>query len=296
MIFSPHSRLPRSSVLPKFAAFAVGVLAGLCTQAMASPEPNAAATQLPAQTPVPVAQQAAFSPSGVVEAGAGGSALSNHFGRWYGQYLKGEYQSDPQNRWSGEFWNQKEFGDSGIYGAIGNTHVFNDEWFSSVNIGSSSGGFFLPRYRVDAFINKKWLEQKQLITTLGVGVYKATDVHRDESLFLGGTYYFNSPWIVQGGVRFNTSNPGSVHSTSQFLAVTQGRDKQRFVTLRYGFGEEAYQIVGAGQNLSEFHSQIISLELKQWFRDDMGMTVHTERYFSPNYDRNGVLVGLFKEF
>lgn len=240
----------------------------------------------------------AFQSAGVVEAGANYHFVTNDFGDWFGQYLKGEIQTDPNNRWNAEALHQREFGGSGFYGAVGNTHVFNEDWYSVVNIGAGADAEFLPRYRIDVFLNRKWLSQRQLVTTIGVGEYKAMDgQHRDRSLFLGSSYYFQTiPWIVQGGIRFNTSDPGGVNSTSQFVAVTQGRNKDHFITLRYGFGEEAYQIIDSGQTLSDFNSQVVSLQVKKWVGDDWGFNTQAERYHNPNYDRTGFTFGLFKEF
>src|SRR5882672_4507056 len=123
--------------------------------------------------------------------------------------MKTEIQSDEKNRWNLLLLNQDEFDDNGQFVSLGNVHNFNEDWFSNISLGFGGDGFFLPEHRIDAFINRKWLDRKQLITTLGIGEYDAMDVHEDKSVFLGATYYFETPWIVQGGVRFNESDPGS---------------------------------------------------------------------------------------
>lgn len=242
------------------------------------------------------ADPAAFKPSGMVEVGGNFHSLSDGFSDWLGQYAKGEMQTDPANRWNLETLHQREFDDSGFYGAIGNTHTFNRDWYSAISIGAGTGAFFLPDYRVDAFLNRKWLAHRQLVTTLGIGFYNAKDEHHDQSIFLGATYYFEAPWIVQAGVRFNNSSPGSVNSFSEFVALTQGENKKHFITFRYGFGEEAYQLIGPAQALSDFNSQQASVEVKKWLEEDWGFTARVERYHNPNYDRTGVSVGLFREF
>lgn len=238
-----------------------------------------------------------FKPSGMLEGGGNYHAVSNDFGDWSGQYLKGELQFDKNNRWNAELLNQREFGDTGQYGAIGNTHIFNEDWYSVINVGAGINGDFLPRHRVDAFINRKWMAQRQLVTTLGIGEYKAMDSHDDKSLFLGTSYYAQTiPWIFEAGIRFNQSDPGNVNSISQFVAVTQGRDKEHFITLRYGFGKEAYQIISSGQTLSEFNSQEVSLQLRKWVGSNWGFNTRAEYYDNPNYNRAGITFGIFKEF
>lgn len=247
--------------------------------------------------PAPAEPKDAFKLNGEIEAGSNYHFVTNNYGNWFGQYLKGAVQTDANNRWNGELLNQREFHSNGQYAGIGNTHIFDDNWYSSINIGAGMHGDFLPRYRVDAYINRKWLEQRQLVTTFGVGDYKAMDPHKDQSLFFGGSYYFQTiPWIIQTGIRLNNSEPGSIKTTSEFVAITQGKAKEHFITLRYGTGEEAYQIIGGGQTLSDFHSHDLSLEVKEWFSDDIGVTAKFERYDNPNYRRTGLSLGLFKEF
>jgi len=253
----------------------------------------------PISPPAPVGaavMDSGFKPNGYIEVGGNFHVLNNGFGNWYGQYVKGEVQADRKNLWSAELLNQHEFGSTGIYGNIVNTHIFNDDWYSSVIIGGGASASFLPRYRADAFLNRKWLDRRQLITTIGVGANRFPDSHKDASLFLGATYYFNAPWNVQAGIRINNSSPGSVRSTSQFVAVSRGEYGRHFLTMRYGFGREAYQIIGPGTVISDFSSQQISLELRQWVGRDWGINTRGEYYHNPNYNRTGVNLGVFKEF
>lgn len=266
------------------------------TPAQAAPVTEAPTEATPA-APAAAAPAPEFVPSGVVEVGGNVQQVSRHYGNWSGEYAKGELQTDEANRWNVEMLNQKEFRDSGTYISGGNTHVFNDDWYSTVAVGAGNEAEFLPRYRIDGFLSRKWLEQRELVTTLGLGEYRAMDNHKDHSVFGGVAYYFpGMPWIAQAGIRYNNSHPGSVNSTSQFVALTEGENKDHFITARYGFGREAYQIIGLGNALSDFHSQDASLEWRQWVTDTQGFTLRGEHYHNPNYNRNGVSGGVFNEF
>lgn len=230
-----------------------------------------------------------------VEAGGSYRQLSNGFGRWSGGYARGVL-AQGKNIWSGEVNGQHEFGDAGVYLAAGDTYNFNSDWYASLTLGSSVGGFFWPRFRADAFVNRKWAERKQLITTFGFGYYAAKDVHRDRSFFLGTTYYFQGPWIIEDGVRFNISNPGTVFSPSGFVAVTEGRNKQHYVTVNAGFGQEAYQLIGPTAVLTRFASQTFTITWRQWAGKNWGFNLVADYYHSPFYQRGGGSLGLFKEF
>jgi len=237
-----------------------------------------------------------FVRSGYVEAGGSLSGLTNNEGNWVSEYLKGEIQTDPSNRWNALLINAHEFGDNGVFGGIGELHDWSDKWYTSISAGTSNNSFFLPRYRVDASINRKWMDTNQLVTTVGIGDYRAWDVHENRSLFLGATYYFQSPWIIQGGITFNDSDPGSVTSTYQTFSVTNGRQKDYLLTLGFGFGTEAYQIVGPATSISNFQSEAVSLELRKWLSFEWGFDVRTEFYHNPIYDRTGITLGVFRDF
>lgn len=230
-----------------------------------------------------------------MEAGGSYRQLTEGFGDWSGGYARGVYAMG-KNTWTGEINGQHEFGDGGVYLAAGDTYTFDPDWYGSLTLGSSVGGFFWPRFRADAFVNRKWKSRKQFITTLGYGYYAAKDVHRDQSVFVGTTYYFTKPWIFEDGVRFNVSNPGMVFSSSGFFAITQGRNKQHYITLNAEFGEEAYQLVGPTTVLSRFKSQSLTITWRRWIGKNWGFNLIADYYHNPFYERGGGSFGFFKEF
>ncbi len=230
-----------------------------------------------------------------VEVGGSYLPMSDKFGHVSGGYGRASI-TQGKNVWFGEMNGQHEFSDAGTYIAAGDTYTINHQWYGSLTVGSSIGGFFWPRFRADGFIDKKWFERGQFITTAGFGYYAAKDVHRDRSYYLGSTYYFSKPWIVEEGVRFNVSNPGAVYSPSGFVAVTHGRDKHYYLTVRAGFGEEAYQLVGPTASLSDFTSQTFTITWRKWIHKSWGINVVGDFYHSPFYFKGGNLIGVFKDF
>jgi YaiO family outer membrane protein len=268
-----------------------------------SPEDDTAAPPAAAAAPAPTEAVTATEPAeakiklltNYVETGGSYMTLTNGYGNWYGGYARGVYQHG-SDVWNGEMNGEQEFGDAGVYFAAGDTHTFNADWYGSVTVGTSAGGFFWPRFRTDAFLNKKWLRRKQWITTVGYGYDIAKDVHTDNIFFLGTTYYFEKPWIVEEGVYFNVSNPGTVFAPSGFVAMTQGRDKQQFITVRAGYGEEAYQLIGPTSVLTQFNSETLTITWRKWMGTAWGLDFVGDYYHSPFYMRGGSSFGLFKEF
>jgi YaiO family outer membrane protein len=222
--------------------------------------------------------------------------LTNGFPPWAGAYLRLITKAGGRDTLYLEVLRQREFGDTGTYFSAADSHTLNDDWYWFAAVAGSSGGFFFPALRVDAQLNKKWLARRQLVTSFGGGYFKAKDAHRDSSVSIGGIYYFQSPWVVQGGVRWNRSMPGEVISRSQFVAVSRGRQGQRYLVFRAGTGREAYQALAPGEVLVDFPSRDVSATWKQWLGEDWGFNSSAEYYRSRVYQRVGASFGIFKSF
>ena len=221
--------------------------------------------------------------------------LSDGYDNWHETGIRGSYEIGVQ-RFQAELATMRRFGESGNYLGIGDTIIFNPDWFGTFSVGVGDGAAYLPRYRIDAFVNRKLLPSKNLVGTLGAGYYHAPDGHIDRNVSLGATYYFSEPWIVQAEIRFNTSNPGAVRTHQQFIAATWGHDKQTQITARYGWGGEGYQSIGEGAALADFRSKQGSLTWRHWLGPQWGVAVHVERYTNPYYQRNGVNASVFWQF
>lgn len=235
-------------------------------------------------------------PTASVEIGALRHTLSDGYGSWTHQFVRGTVQAGADDTWNAELVNARQFGDRGTLIVLGNTHRFDERWYGSVFVAGSSGGFFFPHARLDVSASRKWLAQGNLVSTLGLTAVDAKDGHKDRSVLLGASYYFDSPWMVEGGLRINRSNPGQVVSNGKYLAVTYGRQQQQIVSLRYGFGSEAYQYVGANALLVDFDSNVRTATWRKWLRPHQGFQLRAEAYHNPFYDRRGIELAAFQEF
>ena len=119
----------------------------------ALPSPPQASQQSPAEEAPPAELKLL---TNYVEGGGNYLALTDGFGNWTGGYARGVI-TQKNNIWNAEINGQREFGDAGVYFGVGDTYNFNPDWYGSLTLGSSAGGFFWPRFRADGFLNKKWL-------------------------------------------------------------------------------------------------------------------------------------------
>lgn len=230
-----------------------------------------------------------------LETGVSHHQFTAGYENWNGQLARGALRSDASNVWNAEIANVRQFAENSTLIALGNTHEFNEQWYSTVSASGSSGNFF-PQLRLDISGTRKWLEHRNLLTTIGISAINAKDGHQDRSLLFSSAYYFQRPWVLMGGIRINQSNPGKVVSDSRFIAATYGIDKQQVISLQYSEGQEAYQYIGSNAFLVNFKSNIWTGTWRKWIQPQLGFQVRAEAYHNQYYDRRGIEVSAFKEF
>lgn len=233
---------------------------------------------------------------GVIEAGAIYYELNNGFAPTQGAFARARVGPVAKNEWLAEFVHLDRFGDDGQFYSVGNLHHFNSDWYSQVNIGSSSGGFFWPALRIDASISHKWLAQRNLVTTVGVSYFDAKDEHTDTGVTASAAYYFQSPWVIQAGTTINSSNPGGVVSASGQVAGSYVVNHKRIVSLGISGGHQAYQALTVNRAQVDFPYYSVRMTWKEWLGSSWGVNVSADSYQSKVYDQRGVELGLFKEF
>jgi YaiO family outer membrane protein len=195
-----------------------------------------------------------------------------------------------------ELAGMRRFDEDGAFAGIGGVYQFDADWYGGASVGAGDGASYLPRVRVDAFVNRKLLERRNLVGSVAGGYYRAPDGHIDRSLVLGAIYYFELPLVVQGELRLNRSNPGSVDTSRRGIAATWGRAEQTQLVLRYASGGEGYQSLGRGSTLQNFHSREASIAVRHQFLPGWIAAAGFEHYSNPIYQRRGLILSLLREF
>ncbi|MBI3772783.1 MAG: YaiO family outer membrane beta-barrel protein [Gammaproteobacteria bacterium] len=235
-------------------------------------------------------------PSGYVSLDYMHAELSGGYSDWSDRTLHLNLQLRSDDQVSVEISKQTHFDDQGTFYGLGFNHTFSRNWYGALNLGSSKGGIFLPQFRADAFLSRKWMDDKRLITTLGLGYYDAKDDHVDHSRLISATYYFPVQLIIEVGARLNNSDPGDVSSSRGYAVLTYGENKRQYLTLRYESGKEAYQLIGSNAVISDFVSHESIVSWRQWLLSNYGWNISANHYVNPNYNRTGIQAGLFYEF
>ncbi|HZU22481.1 MAG TPA: YaiO family outer membrane beta-barrel protein [Terriglobales bacterium] len=220
---------------------------------------------------------------------------------WNDLYVRGALSST-KNVINYEFTHETRFNDSGWYYGAGWTRTLSQSLYAELAAGSSIGGQTIPRLRLDAIAHLKTLARKQLVLGVGVGYDKSKTVNSATRGQLSGTYYFDRfPVIAEAGMTLTHANPGSILARAQWLGVTEGHDKEHYVSFRYEFGREGYELIETSPNtvpaaVFNFPISNYSVNWRQWIGLNWGVNVSFEHEGNPNYHRNGGLIGFFLDF
>lgn len=255
------------------------------------PVPAPRAPAAPPGSPAPGARNRGF-----VEAGAGRERLTGGQPGWSDEYVRAHVRLTPSDAIQVETSRQSHFGDRGTWFGLGFVTDLNDRWYASWDAGGSDRGFFLPRVRLGAAAHLKWLSGRNLVSSLGVSWSRARDGHEDLAADLELAWHLDAPWIVQAGVRLNSSSPGDIRSARGRAALAYGRDQRYFLTLAYDAGRESYQLIAEDRPVTDFPSAEVSLVWRQWLAGGFGLNARGVRYSNPTYRRWGLAAGLFWEF
>ena len=249
---------------------------------------------------------------GFIEVGGSHSALTAGNSDWNDFYARAML-SGGRNIFTGELTREARFGDSGWFGDLGLTRTLSENWYAQLSAGGSAGGFFLPKFRTDALISRKLLPRRQLVVSAGGGYDQSRTIAHDWRAQLEGAYYFNYPVVLQTGLMWTHATPGNILARTQYLAVSQGHDKEHFVSLRYEWGREGYEVIGQSATaapligplqalppspnvLFDFPVRNISGTWRQWIGPNWGLNFNVEQHQEPAYHRIGGTVGIFLDF
>jgi YaiO family outer membrane protein len=248
-----------------------------------------------AQQALPQSQLEDRAAVGELELTARYDRLSGDLGNWRDLGVRGSAQAGA-HLVQAELSSQQHFQTHGNFAGLSDTYTFSSDWYGSLAVGAGNGAFFLPRYRVDAFLNKKWFAEKNLVTFIGLGRYRAPDGHVDRSTSLGFISYFSIPLVLEGGIRRNLSDPGSVSSQQRYLAASYGQHGESLFVARHGWGTEGYLPIAPGSGLVGYASRETTLSWRQWTSQRSGVGVELHRYRNSLFQRKGATLTLFHNF
>lgn len=195
---------------------------------------------------------------------------------------------------------EKRFGLDGGVVAGTYTRVLSPEAYVTATLALGHGGPNWARQRIDLDLANKWGAARSIVTHVAVNGARFDGDRSDQGLRTSVVAYLDGPLgeplVLEGGVMFNISRPGSVHSSMPYLGATWGRVDEQTFALRITSGRESYQALGAAAQLVDFHSRSVGLTWRRWMDPTWGFVAGAETYRNPSYRRHTAGGGLMLRF
>ncbi len=226
-----------------------------------------------------------------VEAHAFHQKVSNDYGDWTGVYLRGVFPGTKQTFFT-DVLALRGFREEGFQGGIAHRYDWSDRWFHLAGVNAGDGSPLFPRYRADALIGRRWGASRTIQTVAGASVVQSVEELKDVAALGAITWYAPRGFVLESGVRFNTSSPGSVKSHRVHGIAMYTPSSRRSFSVRGIAGTEGWQIVGAGTTLTQFSSQELSLAWRERIESKTAINLQLDGYRNPFYTRSGVTLGV----
>jgi YaiO family outer membrane protein len=227
-----------------------------------------------------------------IEVGALAYQYDQGIAPWRGLTASTQFARRPGRVWRGQAVIEERFGEPSFLYEVGHTASVGRMILRGA-ASTSSGGFYNPRYRVDAQVGAKLFKSRRLVFLLGGFHRSVRDGHFDSAAIGEMQWYASGLFVFQTGVRYQLSNPGSATSLYYDGALTVGRSGRSTVTLHAGYGGEAYQIIDPLVIYTDFKSASAQVSWRQWVRRGAGFELSASYYENPYYQRSGARVTFF---
>ena len=210
--------------------------------------------------------------------------------------LRGTWDFGGSNLLHAEVLEENKFGSHGGGVGVGFVKVLSPDWFMAGSVALGHGGANWATTQVDVEVSTKWTEARNIVTRAALYQARFEGDRSDRGLRLAFVDYLPNAVVLEAGITFNVSEPGSVHSQMPFISATVGHEGEQYVSLRYSSGSEAYQAIGTNQQLVDFRSHSLGLGWRRWVNRQWGFIVQAEHYSNPSYERNTLGVGIFTQW
>jgi YaiO family outer membrane protein len=176
------------------------------------------------------------------------------------------------------------------------TRTFGPDWYATATLALGHGGPNWAQQRVDLDVATKWGAARAVVIHLAVNGASYDNHRSDHGVRASVVAYLPGAVVLEGGILLNVSNPGAVNSHMPYASLTWGRAGVQYLSLRVSSGTEAYQALGASQQLVDFHSDSVALNWRRWVAPRWGFVLSAEQYRNPTYQRRTAGAGLLVQF
>jgi YaiO family outer membrane protein len=231
------------------------------------------------------------------ETGGSYAAVTNNYGKWYSGDAKISYTGSKYLTPSLSFASQtRPEGNQQAYG-IGSYINFGKYAYAIVGMGvaPNHGAILFPSFRYDLMGVVRVPPVKGLLLTGGYGSYRMGGGSA-KTASVGSILYLKKV-ILDGGISFNRSYPGSLPSNSGYLSLMTGRQGKYWIGAGASGGNLYYKLMGLIPLDVRSNAYGFSAFLQKWVGRNWGF--YTRYYFTnviDSYTSNSVGVSFFFDF
>ena len=217
--------------------------------------------------------------------------VSNGYGDWSGAYAR-VIVPGARNTLFLDALGVRGFGERGVQGGVAHRLAWNDRWFHMLGVNVGDGSPLFPRYRTDGLIGRRWGATGAVQTVAGASYVQSIATLSDVALLGAATWYAPNGFVLESGIRYNTSRPGDINSHRVHAIAMYAPNSRRSFSTRLIGGTEGWQIVNVGTTLTRFASQELALAWRERIGTSRALNVQFDRYSNPYYTRMGVTLGV----
>jgi YaiO family outer membrane protein len=227
-----------------------------------------------------------------IEMGASYNALSGIYSDQSSLFLRTTF-AYPRYWWSAEGTYRRDFGDSGVTGALSAGRQVQRSMLLG-SLGAATGNRALPGLTVYAEVRHPLTAS--LVGGVGWVHYDWSDGAHQNTLQGALIVYPSTRWIAEAGTRLTWGQPGDVFAPRYHVGATHGEHGRYYLTGRVSWGREAYQPQGFDNVLIDFYSTELLANSRIWVHANRGFALQMLVYKNPSYTRYGIGASAFRTF
>lgn len=231
-----------------------------------------------------------------VELGASTASLSGGYATQNTQTLRLGWRGESDRLLQLSFEHKQAFGETAslVIASIAQDLSADDR--AGFAAAASNAKTIIAQSRIDAFYSRKLLPARNLVATLAGYATHVADGHQDLGIVGSAAWYLAEGPVLEGGLRWARSNPGSNRAWRGFAGATWGAVGRDTIAAHLESGHEAYQSLGANAAVADFRSDEVSLGWRHWWRHDAGIGFDAAQYHNPTYGKRTLGVTGFFSF
>ena len=213
------------------------------------------------------------------------SSLTAGLSAWNDMNLRSYSSLSSDNQIVIEGAYKNHFNQSALLGGATLTHNYDPSWYQDFSLTKGTNPQIIPQTVLFTEIHRKFLSDQSLIAGLGLGYVASENPYTDTEGLLELTYYTQSFFSYQVGMRLNQSHPGTIMTFRYFGVFNFLQTNAWEAFVKFETGREGYTVISSNNFKNEFSSTGETLQVHRWLNEKYGVGTNIDLYQSAFYNR-----------